>query len=227
MGKEYTLSSKKWYEEQDGIVLHQHARDVWIDRIKTIPADTDSRFIKAFTDYVVTEDTLSEGAKTFYVRDENNDRLNGFIPTSYGNQYKVKVKINGTLIPESHGSKPLFDYTNGILTFSTTPPIGEVTISVYQYVGRTFSQYIDAEHASVARGIFGLDVAETEYIIQHNMNTFDVDVIIYVFDEVEGVNYWKKDVVPLILMDENRVKLQLSEAHPIRFIVKSYESPEL
>lgn len=227
LGKEHTLSSKKWYEEQDGIVLHQHARDVWIDRIQEIPSDTDSRFIKAYNNYTASEDTSSAGAKTFYIRDENNLRIKGFIPTTYGIQYKIKVYIAGTLIPESHASQPLFDYTNGILTFTTTPPPGEVTVDLYEYVGRTFSQYIDAEYNSVSRGILGLDTPEMEYIIQHNMNTFDVDVVIYVFDEVNGVNYWKKDVVPMILFDENRVKLQLSEAHPIRFIIKSYETPEL
>lgn len=227
MGKEHSLTSKKWFEEEDGIVLYQHAKEVWVDRIAASPLDADIRFVKAYTDFAIKEDTTVLGRKAFYMRDTNGSRIKGFIPRSYGVEYAVKVKINNTLISPSHSSNYIFDYANGILTFETTPPAGVVTVDVYQYVGRSFSQYLDAEYNSVARGILGLDTPTTEYIIQHNMSTFDVDVIIYVFDEVDGVNYWKKDVVPLILMDENRVKIELTEEHPIRFIIKSYEMPDL
>lgn len=227
LGKEHSLTSKKWHEEENGIVLYQHSKEVWIDRVTDIPENADERFVKLYTDFEIKEDMSVLGRKAFYMRNEDGSRIRGFIPSTYGNGYAIKVKIDGNLISESHASNYLFDYANGILTFETTPPVGAVTVDVYQYIGRTFAQYIDAEYNSVARGMMGVDTPELEYTIQHNMSTFDVDVTIYVFDEVDGVNYWKKDVVPMILLDENRVKLQLTEEHPIRFIVKSYETPEL
>jgi len=113
------------------------------------------------------------------------------------------------------------------LSFENTPPTGDITIDAFQYIARTFAQYLDTEDRTVARGILGLDNPNKEYTIQHNMNTFDIDIVLYVYDDVDGVKFWKKDVVPMILFDENRVKLQLSEAHPIRFIIKSYEVTEL
>jgi len=224
LGKEHTLNSTKWYDESNGIVLYQHAKEIWIDRINA-PLDTDERFIKSFNDYELVAD--GDNKKLFYVRDENNFRLDGFIPPSYDIGYKIEIKIDDIIITEEHISQPLFDYANGILTFETLPPEGNITITCYQYIGRTFAQYIDSEYNSIAKGIIGLDSPESEYIIQHNMSTFDIDIVLYTYDEVEGTKYWKKDVVPMILVDENRIRLQLSEPQAIRFIIKSYDVPEL
>lgn len=227
MAKEHTLSKTEWYDEKDGIVLHQHAKEIWIDEIPTNPADADTRLVKTYNKIKAVKDATIPGSKVFYIRNEGtNERLRGFIPNSYGSGYNVKIYINDTYIPFSHSSKPMFDYANGVLTFETTPPAGEVTVDVYQYIGRTFAQYLDDEYNSVARGVLGVETPQLEYVIQHNMASYDIDVIIYVFDEVDGQNYWKKDVIPLIMLDENRVKLQLTEEHPIRFIIKSYVTPE-
>jgi hypothetical protein len=174
----------------------------------------------------LVEDNTVQNRLAFYA-EESNEKMKGFITPSYGIDYTVKVFADGVQLPTSHPSQPLFDYTNGILSFENTPPSGDITISVYQYIARTFAQYLDTEDRSVAKGILGLDDPQKEYTIQHNMASFDIDITIYVYEEVDGVNYWKKDIVPMILFDENRIKLALSEKHPIRFIVKSYESPEL
>ena len=136
------------------------------------------------------------------------------------------LSINGVKIPTTHSSNWMFDYANGLLTFENTPLTGSITISAYEYIGRTFQQYLDAEFNSIALGILGIDDPQYEYTIQHNMGSYDIDAIIYCFDEVEGTRYWKKDVVPLILLDENRVMIHLTEKQPIRFIIKSYEMPD-
>jgi len=226
VGKQHTWNNKQWFEEEDGIVLYQHAKEIWIDHVPTTPPSSSTNIVRKFTNFTLKEDHTVQNRLSFYA-EENGERIRGFIPPSYGINYTVKVFVDGNQIPTSHPSQPLFDYTNGILSFENTPPNGDITIIAYQYVARTFSQYLDAEDRSVARGILGADTPKLEYVIQHNMASFDIDITIYVFDEVDGINYWKKDVIPLILMDENRVKIQLTEEHPIRFIVKSYETPSI
>jgi hypothetical protein len=68
-----------------------------------------------------------------------------------------------------------------VLAFENTPPEGNVTISAYEYIGRTFQQYLDAEFNSIAVGVLGVDDPQLVYTIQHNMASYDVDAIIYVF----------------------------------------------
>lgn len=225
-GKQHTWNSKKWYEEDDGIVLFQHAKEIWIDRVDSTPPSAETDLIRPIMNLDLVEDKTVQGRRSFYAVDGQGNRIKGFIPPSYGINYSVKLMIDGTKIPTTHSSNWIFDYANGVLTFENTPPDGTVTISAYEYVGRSFQQYLDAEFNSIAVGILGTDTPQLVYTIQHNMGSYDIDAIIYVFDEVDGVNYWKKDVIPLIILDENRVRIQLTEEHPIRFIIKSYETPE-
>jgi len=224
-GKQHTWNSKKWYEENDGIILFQHAKEIWIDEIIETPPIEESDLIRPINNLEMTEDLSVQGRRSFYAVDASNKKITGFIPPSYGINYTVKLFINGKKIPTAHQSNWMFDYANGILTFENTPPNGVVSIYVYEYIGRSLQQYLDAEFNSIAVGILGAEIPQLEYIIQHNMGSYDIDVTIYIFDEVDGINYWKKDVIPLILLDENRVKLQLSETKPVRFIIKSYETP--
>lgn len=225
-GKQHTWNSKKWYEEDDGVILFQHAKEIWIDKIVENPPTEETDIIKPIIGLELQEDTTVQGRRSFFSIDGEGKRIRGFIPPSYGIKYTVKLYINGQKIPTTHEANWMFDYANGVLTFENTPPVGTVSISLYEYVGRSFQQYLDSEFNAIAIGILGLDTPQYEYTIQHNMGSFDIDAIIYVFDEVDGVNYWKRDVIPLILLDENRVRLQLTESHPIRFIIKSYESPD-
>lgn len=227
-GKQHSWNSKKWYEEEDGIILFQHAKEIWIDRITEIPPETITDLIKPHIGIVLVNDITVQGKRSFYAVDDQNQnmRIRGFIPPSYGNKYHVKVFIDGVKIPTTHSSNWMFDYVNGILVFENTPPVGTITITAYEYIGRTLQQYLDAEFNSIALGILGIDDPQKEYVIQHNMGSFDVDVTIYCFDGDGSSKYWKRDVVPLILMDENRVMIQLTEKQPIRFIIKSYEMPD-
>lgn len=226
VGKQHTWNNKQWFEEEDGIILYQHAREVWIDEVPEQTPTTTTNIVKVISGLELIEDNTVQNGLSFYAS-EMNEKIKGFITPSYGIDYSVRVYVDGNQIPTSHVSQPLFDYANGVLSFENAPPVGVVTIDAFQYVARTFSQYLDTEGKTIAKGIMGITDPLFEYVIQHNMNTFDVDVIVYVYDDVDGSKYWKKDVIPLILMDENRVKLQLSEQLPIRFIVKSYENPEL
>lgn len=226
LGKQHSANSKAFYEEEDGVILYQHAKEVWIDTISVTPPQASNDLIKVYNNLQLVEDTTVQGRKSFYTVDTQGKRMRGFIPPSYGINYNVSIDIAGKKIPSSHSSNWVFDYANGVLTFENTPPVGDVKITVYQYVGRTFAQYLDNENNSVARGVLGLNTPLLDYTIQHNMSTFDIDITIYVYDEVDGVNYWKKDVIPLIILDENRIRLQLTEEHPIRFIIKSYVTPE-
>jgi hypothetical protein len=224
-GKQHTWNSKKWYEEDDGIILFQHAKEIWVDKVPVLPPSVETSIINPRVFLSLVEDKTVQGRKSWYAVDENNEKIKGFIPPSYGINYTVKLFINGDKIPTTHESNWIFDYANGVVSFENTPPVGEVTITVYEYIGRSLQQYLDAEFNSIAVGVLGADIPKLEYIIQHNMRSYDIDATIYVLDDVEGVDYWKKDVVPLILLDENRVKIQLTEKHPIRFIIKSYETP--
>lgn len=226
VGKQHTTNLKKFYEEEDGVILFQHAKEIWIDKVESTPPTTTTQLIKVYENLEMVEDNTVQGRKSFYAVDGTGKRIKGFIPPSYGIDYNVNLEIGGKKIPSSHSSNWMFDYANGVISFENNPPVGDVKISAYQYIGRTFAQYLDDDNNSIARGILGVDTPSLEYTIQHNMASFDIDVIIYVFDEVDGQNFWKKDVVPLIILDENRVKLQLTEKHPIRFIIKSYEMPE-
>ena len=225
-GKQHTTNLKAFYEEKDSIILYQHAKEIWIDKIEDIPPTTSTDLIKVHNGLELIEDNTVQDRKAFYAVDDEGNRIRGFIPPSYGINYSVNLEINGKKIPSSHPSNWIFDYTNGILIFENTPPIGPIKISAYEYVGRTFAQYLDNENNSVAKGVLGVDSPSLDYTIQHNMATFDIDVTVYVFDEVDGQNYWKKDTIPLMIVDENRVRIQLTEAHPIRFIIKSYETPD-
>lgn len=224
-GKQHTWNSKKWYEEDDGIVLFQHAKEIWVDRVNETPPSIETDLIRPILNLKMIEDKTVQGRRSFYAVDALGNRVKGFIPPSYGIDYSVKLSIGGKKIPTTHSSAWIFDYANGVLAFENTPPEGDVTISAYEYIGRTFQQYLDAEFNSIAVGVLGVDDPQLVYTIQHNMASYDVDAIIYVFDEVDGVKYWKKDVIPLIMLDENRIRIQLTEEQPIRFIIKSYEMP--
>jgi hypothetical protein len=225
-GKQHTWNSKKWFEEADGIVLFQHAKEIWIDEINETPPMSETDLVKPIINLTLVEDGTVQGRRSFYTEDSNGERIKGFIPPSYGIKYSVKIFIDDVKIPSAHSSNWIFDYANGVLTFENTPPEGIIKLAAFEYIGRSFQQYLDSEFNSISMGILGSDTPQYEYVIQHNMGSYDVDVILYVFDDVDGVNYWKKDVVPLMLLDENRVKLQLTEKHPIRFIIKSYETPD-
>lgn len=224
MGKQHTWNSKIWYEEDDGIVLFQHAKEVWINKIGPDAPAEETREVRPHINLIMTEDDTVQGRRSWIAKDALGNRITGFVQPSYGLSYSVKLFINGKKIPTTHESIWMFDYANGVLTFENTPPHGLITIIAYEYIGKTLQQYLDAELNSIAIGVLGNDNPQLEYVIQHNMGTFDVDVTIYVFDEVDGIKYWKKDVIPLILLDENRVKIQLTEKQPMRFIIKSYNS---
>ena len=45
-GKQHAWNSKKWYEEDDGIVLFQHAKEIWVDRVNETPPSIETDLIR-------------------------------------------------------------------------------------------------------------------------------------------------------------------------------------
>ena len=223
LGKQHTWNSKKWFEEKDGNLVNLQANNVWIDLIPSKPPKENNEIIEVLDKIELIEDKTVQNRLSYYV-EINGERIDGFIPPSYGIDYTVKIfDNNGNKIPTTHKSAPLFDYVNGNLIFENEPPKGKIYLTIYRYIGRTIKHYLDNERSSITKGVMGFDEPNDDYIIQHNLNTFDIDVIIYSYDEINGEDYWKKDVLPLALIDENRVRVNLGEEKPIRFIIKSYE----
>lgn len=222
IGKQHTWNEKKWYEEEDGVLVYQHARDIWADLIPPNPPPISTQIIQKVYGLKLTADKTVPNRLAFFANDLTGNRIRGFIPPSYGVDYTVDLFINGVKIPSSHASNWIFDYSNGVLSFETSPPDGIVTINAYSYIGKSIQQYIDSTSTSISMGFMGVDEPLTEYTIQHNLNTLNIEPTIYVYEMIDGMRYWKKDFVPLILLDENRIKIQLSEELPIKFVIKAY-----
>ena len=219
--KQHTSEEKEWYEEKDGFFIFPTASEIWIDLIPNTPPTKDTKSIKIIKNYKLMPDKSSNNL-SYYVIDENKNRIKNFIKPSYGLEYNIKIYLNGEKLPTAHPSNWIFDYENGILTLEKEIN-GELTIDGYVYIGNTLKTYLDHDFNSVAKGILGLDNPQKEYIIQHNLNSYDLDITIYSYEEIEGNKYWKKDVIPFIMLDKNKVKVQLSEETPIKFIIKKYE----
>jgi len=219
--KEHTDQNKNWYEEKDGFFIFPTASEIWIDLIPETPPTEDTDSIKIIKNYKLIPNPSANNL-SYYVVDENNNRIKNFIKPSYGLGYSIKIYANGEKLPTADPSNWIFDYENGILTLEK--PINKnLTIDGYVYVGNTLKTYLDHEFNSVAKGIIGLDNPQKEYIIQHNLNSYDLSITIYSYEEINGEKYWKKDVIPFIMLDKNRVKVQLSESTPLKFIIKKYE----
>ena len=222
LNKQHTSNDKEWYEEDDGFVLKIHSNEVWIDSKPENPTTVD--YIKKINGLKMVMDKTVQNRKAYYMVDENGQRITSLIPPVYGNIYNAKITINNHKIPTSHSSKPMFDYVNGILTFENTPPKGNVYISCYQYVGKILTNFIDEYNNSVSVGVLGLNEPKKSYLIQHNLNSFNIHIDIYLYEKIGDKFYWKKDVVPLIILNENVVKIELSEEKTVRFVIKAYNS---
>lgn len=219
IGKKHTWNSKKWYEEEDGILTFQHAANIWIDEIPSIPAN--NGVLEFFEKKELTKDMTVQNNLSYFVSDTDG-KINGFVPPSYGWDYTVQVYINDIKIPSSHASGWFFDYANGILNFENTPPSGTITISCYRYIGRTLTQFIDtATGGTIGKGVLGLDSPTSEYTIQHNLNSTDILNSIFVLENIDGIDLWKKDIMPFVIVDENRIKIFLSDPAPIKFILQA------
>jgi len=224
LNKLHTDNKKEWYEELSGIMTLS-AKEVWIDEIPSNPIDGINNKIVEKVSIEMSLDKTVGGNRSWYA-EKNGKRLTQFISPKFGIDYTVSIIINGQKIPTSHISKPLFDYDNGVLTFESNPPkTNKIIVNGYIYKGKILQQYIDYFNNSLAIGVLGLDEPKTSYKIIHNMNTYDLQVSIYTYDDVllrnEIKKYWKIDSVPVALLSDSEILVQLSEPKPIRFIIKS------
>ena len=86
--------------------------------------------------------------------------LKGFIGPKYGKQYLVKVfDGDDNEIPQLDTSDWTFDYSSGVLVFNSATrsesgatPMDSIKIKVYQYVGKSAAEMIEAGSAAGAGG---------------------------------------------------------------------------
>jgi len=218
-GKLHTSNTKEWYEELNAPSIINHSKFIWVDEISNIP---DSMVSKLYSQITMVEDITVSGRMSYGIPKNIKNDFAGFIPPTYGIGYSVKIFIDGEIIPTSHYSKPFFDYVNGVLVFENIPPKGIVTIDAYTYIGLTLNTLLEQEQSSIIKGEMGFDEPKSEYIIQHNLGSMYIDLILYYQEQIDDYSVWKKDQIPFILLDENRLKIELSVKSPIKFIIKLY-----
>ena len=86
VGKQHTANTKAFYEEADGVVLYQHAKEIWIDKIDSIVPTSSTDLVKVYQNLELVLDETVQGRKSFYAVDGEGNRIKGFIPPSYGHR---------------------------------------------------------------------------------------------------------------------------------------------
>ena len=157
INREFTSTSKKFYEEFGTQTLNTNTSEVWSSDISATPATAvNDGVAELYTDFVLSP-MLGYGTEAFYFasgsgwtpgddvdRPTINENLlqRNFISTKYGVGYDVQLKENnGNPINTTDPIGWQFDYQTGILTIEN--PGGKTTpykITVYQYKGQFLSQ---------------------------------------------------------------------------------------
>ncbi len=157
INKEFTSTSKTFYEEFGTQTLNTNTSEVWSSDISATPSTAvNDGVARLYTDFVLSP-MLGYGTEAFYFasgsgwtpgddvdRPTINENLlqRNFISTKYGGAYDVQLKENnGTVINTTDPIGWQFDYQTGILTIEN--PGGKSTpykITVYQYTGQFLSQ---------------------------------------------------------------------------------------
>ena len=146
VNRQYTDSTKKWYEEEGAVPFKLKGSDVWIEPIPEVvapntPIEIVNR-IKLYTHLTLTKDASVLNNKAWLVFDPDNTsvRMGNFISPRYGSGYSIKLYFNGdygTEIGTTHSSSWFFDYEAGIVTFDNNPGATSVQITAYRYIGLT------------------------------------------------------------------------------------------
>jgi hypothetical protein len=226
LGRRFTWSNKEWFEEEPISTQNIHAKNVWVDEIPNEP-NVDLDYIEKLENIKLQKDKSTQNSLAYKMVDENGNYITNLIPPSYGFNYSAKIKINGKKIPTSHPTQPFFDYETGTLTFDKNPMSDNITIDVFKYNGKTIEKFIKDEENTIAKGILGIDEPKQEYVIQHNFNSFDLLIDVYAKDietdeNDNQIEVWKKDIIPITMIDVNRIRVNLSHKTPIRFMIKSF-----
>ena len=161
INKEFTSTSKTFYEEFGTQTLNTNTSEVWSSDISATPSTAvNDGVARLYTDFVLSP-MLGYGTEAFYFasgsgwtpgddvdRPTINENLlqRNFISTKYGIGYDIILKDNNnTQIQPTDPIDWQFDYQTGILTIQDS---GEGTyskpykVTVYQYIGDVSSKTI-------------------------------------------------------------------------------------
>jgi hypothetical protein len=142
VGREYTTTLKRWYEEQPGFVVFLHRSSVWTDDIPAVPPVSTTSVVRVYDTLTLVRDTSVSNYKSWRAEDPVGTRLYGFIPPRFGQGYNVQLfDATDREIPPTDGSSWMFDYDNGTLTFDNDPAsvygwnASSMKIKSYLYIG--------------------------------------------------------------------------------------------
>lgn len=174
-----TSTGKAFYEETIPRSSEVHSSEVFGQAIPSIPPMATAGVVKKWYPAAENGDGMiymtcdrSVGGNKTWVALENHSAnwssgsadvsevLKGFIGPKYGKQYLVKVfDKNDNEIPQLDTSDWTFDYSSGVLVFNSAnrsesgaTPAASIKIKVYQYVGKSAAEMIEASAGAGAGG---------------------------------------------------------------------------
>jgi len=151
INREYTTTSKQWYEQDPGQPFILKSTDVWISEIPDTPPETDTSIVKGYRTanrLSLTKDITVNNNKAWVVKISGN-RVGGFITPRFGAGYTASLfDGSNNQVFTSHSCGWFFDYENGILTFDTDPStvglnVSAFSLEVYSYTGETVADLVD------------------------------------------------------------------------------------
>ena len=165
INKVTTDQSKKFYEENGGVVFNTHASEIWLDSIPTTPPVSTTSVVEVNTTLYLIQDQSAGNSQTWFASTYGygwsglttgqkatatatanitpSARLLDWIEDKYGSGYAVNLYDNsGTLVATGDASGWIFNYMTGILIFSsanmdsgTVSGRGPFKITAYRYIG--------------------------------------------------------------------------------------------
>lgn len=156
INREYTTTSKQWYEQDPGQPFILKSTDVWISDIPSIPPSINTATVRGYRTVnrlELTKDITVNLNKAWLVKIATVG-TGGFITPRFGLGYTVKLfDGSGTQVLTTHPSGWFFDYENGILTFDTDPStvglnVTGFSLEVYLYIGETVADLATATGGS-------------------------------------------------------------------------------
>jgi len=145
LNREFTSTSKEWYEETPSKEVPVKLSNVWIDDIPSVPPPITTEVVEMVQDLILTEDRTVLEHKTWFTCETPgllNTRLQDFIQPSKGYDIKYHVKLYDNSGKQVYIGEELeweFDYLSGIVFFKEDPLnkyVQPFHLYGYRYVGR-------------------------------------------------------------------------------------------
>ena len=95
INKDFTDTSKAWYEENDGGGFNVNLSTVWADSIPSTPPTSSNSVVEVWDDLVLTEDVSVAGERSWKAI-SGGAQLRYWIPPKYGQGYTVKIYEDST-----------------------------------------------------------------------------------------------------------------------------------